>query len=71
MPLEATLVKLKPLASNCREAMEKYVPPVVAMSKPSETLPDPVVSVSDPQPNCPAFQTNFPVMGLQVWSPPF
>ena len=42
-PLEATLVKLNPLASNCNEAMEKYVPPVVAMSKPSATLPVPIV----------------------------
>ena len=29
-----------------------------------------LVSASKPQENCPAFQTNLPLVGLQVWSPP-
>ena len=67
VPIDAVLEKLNPLASNWREAMAKYVPPVTAMSKPSETLPP---GLSVPQENCPAFQTNLPVVTSQVWRPP-
>jgi hypothetical protein len=66
---EATGVDiLKPLASNWSEAIEKYVPPVTAMSRPSATLPS--VLKSTPQENMPADQTNLPVVGLQVERPP-
>ena len=50
VPLEAVLEKLNPLASKDKEAMEKYVPPVTAISKPSATLPWDVLS-SSPQKN--------------------
>src|SRR3989338_6551243 len=55
VPLEAVLEKLNPLASKDKEAMEKYVPPVTAISKPSATLPWDVLS-SSPQKKVPLFQ---------------
>ena len=54
---------LNPPASNCSEAMEKYVPPVTAMSKPSATLPSVLKSV--PQEKTPFAQASLPVVALQ------
>lgn len=56
VPVEAVLEKLKPLASNWREAMEKKVPPVTATSKPSATLPS--VLSSSPQVKVPFSQAS-------------
>ena len=68
MELEPTGVDmLKALASNCNEAMEKYVPPVTAMSSPSATLPSVLKSV--PQENCPADHWSLPVVVLQAERP--
>ena len=57
VPSEAVLEKLNPLASKVKEAIEKKVPPLTAMSNPSATLPGtvPVLS-SSPQEKVPLFQ---------------
>ena len=66
---EPEAVRVKALPSKDKEAMlTNLTPPKVSLTSKLGALVS--VSVSNPQENCPAFQTNLPVVGLQVESPP-